>query len=374
MMDERHERQWLRSFLLTHAPAGALAEPMQLARILRRLLERIPSAEALEIAERVRKLEADLSDLERIEVWRSEGSEIGLVRHKVSGPDASAPGSVPVVQLFLDESGDAATGKGATDWLGLSGIAMTQSDVAAYVEAADILKRRFFGETNLTFHEPQMRHRQGRFSFEQDHAKQRAFSEAISQLADEAEFVAFGVGIRKAELVRLAEAEPEVRPFQIDIYGVAIHLMAERFVEYLAPRSKRPAQGTFVFEAQTRHEDARHQRSLIETLLGGSPGIAQPAFVRHIEPGAKFVPKQGSHPTELADMLARDIFEWLKSDCTAEPARWPIWQRKFFARDDLARGKFGLTVFPDADIRQQIKDDQARVLEMRSAAPGRERH
>lgn len=373
-MDERHEQQWLRSFLLTHDLAGALAEPMHLARILRRLLERVPSAEALEIAERVRKLEADLSDLERIEVWRSEGSEIGLVRHKVSGPDASAPGSVPVVQLFLDESGDAATGKGATDWLGLSGIAMTSADQAAYVDAADALKRRFFGEANLTFHEPQMRHRQGRFSFEQDHAKQRAFSEALSQLADEAEFVAFGVGIRKAELVRLAEAEPEVRPFQIDIYGVAIHLMAERFVEYLAPRSKRPAQGTFVFEAQTRHEDARHQRSLIETLLGGSPGIAQPAFVRHIEPGAKFVPKQGSHPTELADMLARDIFEWLKSDCTAEPARWPIWQRKFFARDDLARGKFGLTVFPEADIRQQIKNDQARVLEMRSAAPGRERH
>lgn len=373
-MDERHEQQWLRSFLLTRDPAGALAEPMHLARILRRLLERVPSAEAMEIAERVRELEADLSDLERVEAWRSEGNESSLVRHKVSGPNASAPDSVPMTQLFLDESGDAATGKGATDWLALSGIAMNQADQSAYVETADALKRRFFGETNLTFHEPQMRYRQGKFSFEQDHVKQRAFFEALGQLVDEAEFVAFGVGIRKAELVRLAEAEPEIRPFQIDVYGVAIHLMTEHFVEYLAPRSKRPARGAFVFEAQTRPEDARHQRSLIETLLGGSPGIAQPAFVRHIEPGARFVPKQGSHPTELADMLARDIFEWLKSDCTTEPARWPIWRRKFFVRDDLAGGKFGLTVFPDADIRQQIEDDRARILEMRSAAPRRERH
>lgn len=360
--------------MLPRDSAGALAEPMHLARILRRLLERIPSAGAAEIAERVRELEAGLSELERIESWRSEESETSLVRHKVPGPNASAPDSVPVVQLFLDESGDAATGKGATDWLGLGGIAMTSAERLAYIRAADALKRRFFGETNLTFHEPEMRHRQGKFSFNQDHAEQRAFFEALSQLMDEAEFVAFGVGIRKAELVRLAEAEPELRPFQIDIYGIAIHLMTERFVEYLAPRSKRLARGAFVFEAQTRREDARHQRSLIETLLGGSPGIAQPAFVRHIEPGARFVPKQGSHPTELADMLARDLFEWLKSDCTIEPARWPIWRRKFFARGNLTRGKFGLTVFPNADIRQRIEDERARVLAMKSAAPHKERH
>ena len=70
---------------------------------------------------------------------------------------------------------------------------------------------------------------------------------------------------------------------------------------------------------------------------------------------------------ELADMFSRDLFEWVRGGCGAfTPRRWDIWQTKIYARDDGMMGKFGVKVFPDSDIRDQIENHRRDVLERRN--------
>jgi hypothetical protein len=62
---------------------------------------------------------------------------------------------------------------------------------------------------------------------------------------------------------------------------------------------------------------------------------------------------------ELADMLARDLYEWVDSDCTAVPKWWRLFNRKVYCREDGRMGKFGIKVFPDSDIRERIEEHRA---------------
>lgn len=68
----------------------------------------------------------------------------------------------------------------------------------------------------------------------------------------------------------------------------------------------------------------------------------------------EFRPKQGSDPIELADMLSRDLYEWLESGCTGDPGRWDVFTEKTYCRDDGRRGKFGIKVFPAEDIEEAV--------------------
>ena len=90
----------------------------------------------------------------------------------------------------------------------------------------------------------------------------------------------------------------------------------------------------------------------------GSPSPADPpsrsrrpeATGDGMPPIGRSVPK-----VELSDMLARDVFEWIRSDCKTGPRRWGLWGDKFYRRSDLRMGKFGLKVFPDSDIRDRVE-------------------
>lgn len=53
-------------------------------------------------------------------------------------------------------------------------------------------------------------------------------------------------------------------------------------------------------------------------------------------------------------MFARDLFEWVRDDCVNEPRRFPLFSNKIYCREDGAMGKFGVKVFPDADIRENV--------------------
>ena len=59
-----------------------------------------------------------------------------------------------------------------------------------------------------------------------------------------------------------------------------------------------------------------------------------------------FQPKRGSDPTELADLLARDLYEWVRSGCQEPPKWWDRFRNKIYCRGDGALGKFGVKVFP----------------------------
>lgn len=64
---------------------------------------------------------------------------------------------------------------------------------------------------------------------------------------------------------------------------------------------------------------------------------------------------------ELADIVSREIWEWVRSSCQTEPRFWAIVTPKLYCREDGRMGRFGLKVFPDADIRTDVEAHRAKV-------------
>jgi len=131
-------------------------------------------------------------------------------------------------------------------------------------------------------------------------------------------------------------------------------MLLERYIDYLAFDRSRPI-GSVTFESIGPKEDALHQRDFVDLLLYGTQWVPPSAFQGHLEPGVRYVKKAGSAVTELADMWARDLFEWARAGCEGQPGRWSLFEPRIYARGDLMMGKFGLKVFPDSDIREQIE-------------------
>lgn len=274
-----------------------------------------------------------------------------------------------VNHLFLDECGRADPESTALQPLFVLGaVALDEDEVQRYVDRADEVKQRFFGHTDITFHEPEMRRRTGPFWFHADAAKQDAFDDAVGQLVDNTAFTAFGAAIRKNAFEDEFVAAGLDPYLPTDPYAVAILLLLERYVDHLLVGDPR-AMGRITFESQGPREDALHQLELARLLIDGTQWVRQSDFQQAIEPGARFVPKQGSCPTELADMLARDIYEWLKSGMTEQPGRWPAFERGIYLRGDAQQGKFGLKVFPDSDIRSAVESHRAHVAAEKLKAP-----
>ncbi len=130
-------------------------------------------------------------------------------------------------------------------------------------------------------------------------------------------------------------------------------MLIERYIDFLASQSVRRL-GRVIFESQGTVEDATHQLEFARLLLDGSQWVPDSAFRGWLETGLRFQPKCGSDPMELADMFARDLYEWIRDDCDKIPKRWELFGKKIYCRGDGTMGKFGLKVFPDADIREKI--------------------
>ena len=254
--------------------------------------------------------------------------------------------------LFLDESGKA--GRGREPVFSFGAVAMTDSAHQSYQRAADELKLRFFGTTAITFHEPHMRRHETVFRFDGNGATQKAFCEAVDELVHNTEFTAFGAGIRKVELAKFFDSSPD--PYlPWDTYGIAIHLLLERYVDYLA-KTQPKRLGRATFESQGPKEDALHHLDYTSLLLTGTQWVPDRSFRNWLETSAYFVPKNGSHGTEIADMLSRDLWEWVRDGCAGNPRRWDIFSRKVYRRGDIRMGKFGFKVFPDSDVRERIEE------------------
>ena len=146
----------------------------------------------------------------------------------------------------------------------------------------------------------------------------------------------------------------------LDLYSVAIHLLFERYVDYLASHRPKRAIGRVTFESQGTRENAEHQRDYVDLLLSGTQWVPDAAFRHWLETGVRFTKKQGTEPMELADMLSRDVYEWARDDCASEPRRWSCFDPKVYRRADMAMGKFGIKVFPDSDIRAHIEMHRTR--------------
>lgn len=343
--------------LLAQREAQVLAEAGRASEVLEVLLRRT----ALQGDPRLKALMTDIKRGEGAALRRSFG-HIGS-RNRLKRPHGSGNpirDDVPISNLYLDESGVSHGGGGAQDWFSLAGIAMSSHDAMQYASEADEIKRTFFGHTALTFHEPLMRQRDGRFGFEGDLAKQLNFDRAIDSLIQRSRFVAFGTGIRKAVYQREFVETGRDPYLPVGVYALAIHLLLERYVDHLWSCGEHPL-GAITIEAQGPREDVEHQLAVAETIRFGTQWVSGKSFQSYLAPGVSFVPKQGSHPVELSDMLARDIYEWIRSDCLDEPKRWSLWNEKLYQRGDLRSGKFGLKVFPDSDLRPRIEAHRASV-------------
>ena len=329
--------------------AHLLSEARQVAHSLRVLLGRANFDETL-----CDELLKSIARHEAIELQRAHGRIESRNRFKRGVPYSLLEGR-PVSNLYVDESGR--SNPGYTSGLGffsLGAVALTESATDAYCSKADEIKLRFFGNTQLTFHEPNMRNRAGDFYFGNNEQEQREFDEAISGLIEETDFVAFGVGIRKRAFAE-DFLETRLDPYlPTDVYVIAIAMMLERYVDFLA-NSPEKRMGRLTFEGQGAKEDAYHQLEYARLLIEGTQWVSDKGFRQWLETGLRFTPNRGSHPTELADMLSRDLYEWIRDDCESSPKWWSMFSEKMYCRDDGRMGKFGVKVFPDTDIRETIE-------------------
>ncbi len=284
-------------------------------------------------------------------------------RRKHESPQVGNPirQNRPTNHLYLDESGTShpAAKAGSESFFALAAIAMSTEQEDSYVSAMDSFKADTFDRTDVTLHEPHIRQGDGVFSFQNSAPLQEQFRRQLGELLASLNYTVFAIGIRK-KAFREEFLREDVDPYlPHDAYALALHLLLERYADYLAHRSESP-RGRLTLEAQGPKEDAEHQRAYVETLLDGTQWVSGSDFQKYLETGLRFEPKSGSRPTELADLVARDVFEWIRSECQVTPETWGIWEPKVYQRGDLRMGKYGLKVFPDSDVRQRIEAQRDR--------------
>lgn len=261
------------------------------------------------------------------------------------------------VYLYLDESGTSVFNAN-DEVFALAGVAMNEEDVIMYEEAVNKLKQKFFKRTDVQLHEPHMRNHRNYFSFGGKVEIQNEFDKAIRELVESTPFVAFGVGIRKASFAREFR-DPGSDPYlPSGVYDLAIMLLMERFVDYLATSPERRI-GRVHLESIGSRPDAEHQAAYADVLLHGTQFVPEKTFQSWVEAGCQFIPKCGTHPQELADLVAREVFEWTRSDCRDKPPYWDILLKKVYRRADCMYGKFGLKVFPASDIEDSVAATRA---------------
>lgn len=303
----------------------------------------VDSASADEIAKSLRTTAVDL-----------EARSTGRIepRKKYKGAGSPLVEGRPVNCLFLDESGASAP-RASEGIFALAGLAISEPDAADYIERANSIKRRFFGTVEMTFHEPMMRKLNGPYWFRGDRKQQNHFALEMRDLVKETPFVCFGVGIRK-EAYQTEFIEAGVDPYlPTKIYDLAIMLIMERYVDYLAMSTERRI-GRMMLESIGAREDAEHQAAYADVLLHGTQFLSESGFQSWLETGCRFSPKTGSNPAELADLIAREVFEWTRSSCQVAPPYWDVLNEKFYIREDGRQGRFGLKIFPCSDIQEHV--------------------
>lgn len=296
---------------------------------------------------------------EQIELQRAYGRIESRKRFKKHSSYALLEGRKRSI-LYVDEGGRSFIDRhGKYPFFALGAVAMPEEEEDNYCFAADEIKLKFFNRKDITFHEPEMRRKEGRWGFGGDRKRQREFDKALDGLVEQTVFEAFGVGIRKRGFKK-EFIDTGIDPYlPTDVYSVAIVMLLERYIDFLA-HNPPDRFGRAIFEGQGAKEDAEHQLEYARVILEGSQWVPDKAFRNWLEPGLTFVPKRGSHPLELADMFSRELYEWIRSACKRSPKRWDLFSPRIYCREDGRMGKFGVKVFPDSDIRERIEAHRVR--------------
>ena len=307
----------------------------------------------------IHEFNLELTRQEQSALLKAAGRIESRKRFKITSPPPPQDTARITDFLYLDECGKPSFSS-SDPVFALAGVSMSQTEVRRYNRRINDIKTNFFGHKDFTLHEPNIRRHEENYSFGGDPRRRQEFCEALDAAVTDLQFRAFGVAIRKAEFAKFMDDSSD--PYlPLDLYSVAIHLLFERYLDYLATHRPGRLLGQVTFESQGTRENAEHQRDYVELLLSGTQWVPDSAFRHWLETGVRFTRKQGTEPMELADMLARDIFEWAKGNCSGEPRRWSRFDPKIYRRDDMSMGKFGVKVFPDSDIRDRIEGHRSRV-------------
>lgn len=335
---------------LARRQAQLLSEAGTVARILKVLLERTECE-----ADACANLITEIHDQELAALQRSYGRIEPRTRFKTKTSRTILWHRARQV-LHIDEGGKSnpeVLVPPRPTYFSLAGISIAEEAILAYVKRADEIKLEFFNRTDITFHEPHMREHKDWFDFRGDKDRQNEFDEEIIALLDSTEFTVFGVGVRK-EAFQREFVDAGIDPYlPSDVYALAILMLIERYIDFLSSQNDLRL-GRVIFESQGPLEDAIHQLEYARALVNGSQWVAAKSFQLWLEPGLTFRPKMGSDPMEIADMFARNLYEWTRSECTSTPKRWELFSKKIYCREDGRMGKFGVKIFPDADIRERI--------------------
>lgn len=348
-MDEIHKRR------LSHRTAKKIAEANVFLQLAKSILDKESIDPGLDA------IIKQISQLEQKHLLISDGKIESRERFKRHATGHPFLNSRLTSQLFIDESGK--SHKSNQHVFVLSGIAMYEADITAYCDQANLIKQKYFGSSAITFHEPHMRKRDGIYRFSND-VEWQEFDTELTQLLEATPFTVFGVAIRIDKIQDYYLSTDQENFLPADLYHCAILLMLERYIDFLAS-SKIPLFGKLIFESQGPKEDVDHQYAYASLLKEGTQWVPESAFRSHLYPGVDFVPKKGSHPTEIADMFARDLFEWVSSGCRVEPPKWELFSNKIYLREDAKHGKFGVKVFPDSDIRELIEEHRQKVFRIK---------
>lgn len=151
------------------------------------------------------------------------------------------------------------------------------------------------------------------------------------------------------------------------LYEMALTFLTERFVDILHADQELKPCGRLVFESIGNLEDARHQRAFADLLIHGSEFVSDGCFRGWLRPGCEFRTKRGSHPLELSDLAARAMLNWTRAGFANDHAFLKTWADKISTRQEVEQGKFGVKVFPDADIRDKILGVRTQVRNVQFA-------
>lgn len=338
---------------LARDKANLLAEAERIARVLEIFLQRADYP-----SDTISQLIRDIAIQQRAELQRAHGRIEPRTRFK-SPTGHPLLRQLPISHLYVDESGTPHVVKGsAPEYFALGAIAIGNDEANRYRERADTIKERFFGRTDFQFHEPFMRLRRITrgidYWFAGDEAKQQEFDAAVRELIVGTDFVAFGAAVRKSAYLT-DFVVPRLDPYlPTNVYSLAITLLLERYVDALA-NTKPEQMGRIHFESQGPREDAYHQLEYARILLEGTQWVSASAFQSRLETGIRFSPKSGSDPSELSDFFARELYEWVLSECQSPPQWWDAFCSKVYVRGTGQMGTFGIKIFPDSDIRDRIE-------------------
>ncbi|MBL8066030.1 MAG: DUF3800 domain-containing protein [Chthonomonadaceae bacterium] len=332
------------------ARAHAAEEALTLLAVARNRLFAIGDSE-LESA--IGNLRRDLRRTFEADSGRSGGHLEPRVKYKGRSQHLALERGRGVITLYLDESGKPEPSLEQPLFV-LAGVAMDEDASADYVRRADLLKDRFGISKDVSLHAPQIEKGLDDFAFGGDQQKLNTFQQAIAELVRDSSFRLLGSVIRKDALSATIRAGEDYLNLPPGLYEMALTFVAERLVDMLHSDQELKPCGRLVFESIGNREDAEHQRAFADLLLLGSEFVSDGCFRGWLQPGCEFRSKGGSHPLELADLAARALLTWARDGRPDEHSFWDLWAHRITTRQDVERGKFGVKVFPDADIRDEI--------------------